>query len=182
MKKRHFPISALLLSICLLFVSCGPKVTVLKELELKANQVESVSYLANIAPVKLTEEEQSFMLDILENANAVPSQDAAAGKLTGVSPFFKLRLKEQPASFPYERDIKFGIDPLEDKGWPAEVTVIYTPAELERQRKGGIAEENIQAEHTFRFYLDKNAFTAAKYEKLISDANKRIQKTTGLEG
>lgn len=63
--KRLFP---LLISSCLLLSSCSPHNTMLKTAKLSAGDIDSISYLSNIASVNLTEEEQTFMIRILDKA------------------------------------------------------------------------------------------------------------------
>ena len=93
MKHTAIRLFPLLISACLLLSSCSPHNTMLKTAKLSAGDIDSISYLSNIASVSLTEEEQIFRIRILDKARvteADPSEEGAgAGKYLGTSTFLK---------------------------------------------------------------------------------------------
>ncbi len=183
MKRTAKRLFSLLISTCLLLSSCSPHNTMLKTAKLSAGDIDSISYLSNIASVSLTEEEQTFMIRILDKARvteADPSEEGAgAGKYLGTSTFFKMRLKDGSEDAVYEPEITFGIDPAEDKGYPATMKVAYTFAEIQRQRERGVPQEELVTERTFTFWIDKNAFAQEEYENVVLNANERAHEITG---
>lgn len=79
----------------------------------------------------------------------------------------------------YEPEITFGIDPAEDKGYPATMKVVYTFAEIQRQRERGVPQDELVTERTFTFWIDKNAFAQEEYENVVLNANERAHEITG---
>ncbi len=170
--KRLFP---LLISACLLLSSCSPHNTMLKTADIGTKQIDYISYSSELGSVTLTEEEQAFMLHILEKASVVlddPSNTYPVVYLGGVSPFFKLHFKKQENPR-FENISEFGIGPLSEQGYPANLTVVYTFAEIQRQRERGIPEDELIPERTFGFWIDRNAFDMEDYEKVLQAANER---------
>ena len=84
-----------------------------------------------------------------------------------------MRLKDGSEDAVYEPEITFGIDPAEDKGYPATMKVVYTFAEIQRQRERGIPEDELVPERTFGFWIDRNAFDMEDYEKVLQAVNER---------
>lgn len=115
------------------------------------------------------------MLHILEKASVVlddPSNTYPVVYLGGVSPFFKLHFKDQENPR-FENFSEFGIGPLSKQGYPANLTVVYTFAEIQRQRERGIPEDELVPERTFGFWIDRNAFDMEDYEKVLQAVNER---------
>ena len=52
----------------------------------------------------------------------------------------------------------------QDKGYPATMKVVYTFAEIQRQRERGVPQDELVTERTFTFWIDKNAFAQEEYE------------------
>lgn len=90
-----------------------------------------------------------------------------------------MRLKDDSNDAVYEPEIIFGIDPAEDKGYPATMTVVYTFAEIQRQREHGIPQDELVTERKFTFWIDKNAFAQEEYENVVIAANERAHEITG---
>ena len=89
MKHTAIRLFPLLISACLLLSSCSPHNTMLKTAKLSAGDIDSISYLSNIASVSLTEEEQIFMIRILDKARiteADPSEEGAGAAGAAVPP------------------------------------------------------------------------------------------------
>lgn len=170
--KRLFP---LLISACLFLSSCSPNNTMLKTADIGRKQIDYISYSSELGSVTLMEEEQAFMLHILEKASVVlddPSNTYPVVYLGGVSPFFKLHFKDQENPR-FENFSEFGIGPLSKQGYPANLTVVYTFAEIQRQRERGIPEDELVPERTFGFWIDRNAFDMEDYEKVLQAVNER---------
>lgn len=93
MKRTAKHLLSLFVASCLLFTSCSPHNTMLKTAKLSSGDIDSISYLSNIASVSLTDEEQAFMIRILDRARvteADPSEEGAgAGKYFGTSTFLE---------------------------------------------------------------------------------------------
>ena len=163
----------------LLLTACAAPVTLFDTVGVRAEQVESVSYEANIAPVALTEAETAYLLDILENAPAVPADPTeTAPELLGTPTAFTIRLKEQNADFPYERKIRFTLSAPTERGYPATVTATYTFAEIQRRRENG--ETNLSEKKTFGFWIGKSAIGLETYEALVLAANARAHENAGF--
>lgn len=167
------------LMILLFLTACAAPTTLFDTVGLRAEQVESISYEANIAPVELTEAETAYLLDILENAPAVPADPAeTAPELLGTPTAFTVRLKEQSVDFPYERKIGITLSAPTDRGYPATVIVTYSFAEIQRQRESG--ETNLSEKKTFGFWIGKNEIDLETYENLVLAANDRAHRNAGF--
>ena len=163
----------------LLLTACAAPTTLFDTVGLRAEQVERISYEANIAPVALTEAEMAYLLDILENAPAVPADPTETSpELLGTPTAFTIRLKEQSVDFPYERKIGITLSAPTDRGYPATVTVTYTFAEIQRQRESG--EVILSEKKTFGFWIDKSAIDYETYESLVLAVNARAHKNAGF--